>query len=500
MLSAVLVHHLQSITSSFMESRRVSLEGSEHSLSKYSEKPSVKSIKSILKSEVTSFKSVTLTEPGSSTPHRKEDGVIFVDVEKHDSALFEQVESTTDLTPMEDEHKSETASFKGVTSASIKQAEHDTSSSHRQDVEKYDSVLFEQVESTADLTLMEEEPKSETASFKGMASASIKQTEHIPHRKEDGVAFLGVEDYDSDQEQFESTTSLTPRGDLNLATSETLPFNRETLASTKQAKGISHRKEDGVAFLDLEDSDSDQQEQLESTTDLRPLEDLITSETSSFKRGPAAFVKQAKGIPHRKEDGVAFLDLEDSDSDQQEQLENTTNLWPLEDLNTSETYFKRGPAAFVEQAKSIPHRKEDGVAFLDIEDSDSDQQEHLVESTTDLRPVEHLATPETESSRSVISASVQQTEPLCSTLRRKGDDVPILPGEVCDHDQQQQYKSIHALSSVEDLAKSEMASIKSETPTSVKEAEHVPHRKKDDVSSADDENEKRSELISSTND
>lgn len=274
-----------------MGSQPGSPEASEHSLSVFSKKMSAKSLKSILKSEVTSFKSVTYSETGASTPHRKEDGVIFVDVEKHDSDKFQEFESTTDLTSRNNEAKSKAASFTSVTSASIQQTERDTSFSDRKgvvfvDIEKDDRVLPEQVESTANLRPMEGESRSETASFKGVTSASINQTEQIPHRKEDGVAFLGVEDYDSDQEeQFESAAGLTPMEDLDLATSEALSLKRERSESIKQAKGIPHRKEDGVAFLDIEDPDSDQQEHLESATDLWSLEDLTTEETS-FKGGP----------------------------------------------------------------------------------------------------------------------------------------------------------------------------------------------------------------------
>ncbi|XP_048343422.1 uncharacterized protein LOC125427884 isoform X3 [Sphaerodactylus townsendi] len=416
---------LGSITSSFMESQHVSLDGSKHSLSEYSKKLSVKSLKSILKSEVTSSKSTPFPENGTSTPHRKEDGVIFANVEKYDSNLFQTIESTADLTPMNDEPQSETASFKAVISASLKETEPDASSPGRKDGvifvdgEKYDSDLFEQAESTDDLRPIEGESRSETAFFKGATSASIKQTELIPHRKEDGVAFLGVEDYDKDQEeQFERATGLSLSEDFDLATSEALSFKRETPASIKQAKGIPHRKEDGVAFLGVEDSDSDPKDHFEDTTDLQLLADLTKPETSFFKRGTTRSVKQEKGLPHRKEDGVAFFDIEDSDSDLQEHLESMSDLQQLADLTIPETSsFKRETVPSVKEEKGMPHRKEDGVAFL--EDCDGDLQEFL-ESATDLQP-EHLTTPETESSGSETSASVKHTEHTHSTLHRKGD-------------------------------------------------------------------------------
>lgn len=75
-----------------------------------------------------------------------------------------------------------------------------------------------------------------------------------------------------------------------------------------------------------------------------------------------------------------------------------------------------------------------GVAFLDIEDFDSDLQEPL-ESTHDLLP-EHLATAEAESSRSETPISVKHMEHMPSTLHRKEDDVPFLPDKVCGPDQQ----------------------------------------------------------------
>lgn len=414
-----------------MESRRVSVEGSEHSLSAYQKKGSAKSLKSILKSEVTSFKSTVSPETGTSTPHKKEDGVVFVDVENHESDQFQQFESTADL-KSSDKPQSETASIKSVISASIKQTEYDTSSDRKGgvvfgEVEKYDSVVLEKTESTGSLKRMEDESKSDITSFKGRTSASIKQTEQIPHRKEDGVAFSGVEDYGSDQEQFESASGFTPMEDLDLTPSEALSFKGE-MVSTKQAKGILHRKED-----DVTDSDTNQEEHLESATDLWPLEGPTTS---SCRRGSSASMKHSKGIPHRKEDGVAFLDIEDSDSDQEEHLENTTDLWPLERLTTVETpSFRGGSSASMKQAKDILHRKENGVAFLDTEGSDSDLREHL-ENTTDSLP-KHMTTPEPDSSSSETSKSAEHIGHIHSTLQRKADDVD-LADKVCDPDQQQQ--------------------------------------------------------------
>ncbi|XP_060096856.1 uncharacterized protein LOC132573334 [Heteronotia binoei] len=483
---------LVSISSSYMESRRVSLEVSEHSLSDYSKKPSVKSLKSILKSEVTSFKSLTSPETGTSSPHRKEDGVIFVDVEKHDSDQFQQFESTADLTSKNDEPQSETASLKSVTSASVKQTEHDTSFSDRKggvvfvDAEKHDSALLEQAGSTAKLSPMENESRSEIASFKGMSSGSIKQTEQIHHSKEDGVAFLGVEDYGSAQkEQFGSATGLTPMEDLNLATSE-------TSVSMKQAKGIPHRKENGVAFLDIEDTDSDLQEHFENATDLWSLEDLTTLE-----RGTSAPMKQAKGIPHRKEDGVAFLDIEDSDSDLQEHLESATDLWSLENLTTLEKpAFKRGTSRSMKETEGIPYRKEDGVAFLDIEDSARDLQEHL-ESASDLWSLEDLTTRETSAFKRGTSASLKQTKVI---PHRKGDGVAFSDIEDSARDLQEHLESATDLWSLEDVTPLETSAFKRGTSGSMKEAECIPYRKDDGVAFLDIEDSDLQEHLESTTD
>ncbi|XP_077203782.1 uncharacterized protein LOC143842447 isoform X2 [Paroedura picta] len=493
---------LGSLSSSFMGSQHISLEGSGHSLSEYSKK-STKSLKSILKSEVTSFKSGVWTETGTSTPHKKEDGVVFVDVEKHDNDQLQQFESTADFTSTKDEPQSETASFKSVTSASIKQTEHDTSSDRKGvvfvDVEKYGSALFEQTESTADLGPMEDESRSEPGSFEGVTPASIKQTEQIPHKKEDGVAFLGVEEYGSDQEQFESATGLTPMEDLDLASSEALSFKRESSASIKQAKGILHRKEDGVAFIDIEDSDSDLQEHLESTTYVWPLDNRTTLETSSFKRGTSASVRQTKGIPHRKEDGVAFIDIEDSDSDLQEHLESTADVWPLEDLATLETSsFKRGSSASMKQTKGFPHKKEDGIAFIDIEDSDSDQQEHF-ESTTDVWPLEDLTTLETSSFKRGTSTAFKQAKGI---LRRKEDGVAFVDIEDSDSDQQEHLENTTDVWPLEDLTTLETSSFKQGTLTAFKQAKGILRRKEDGVAFVDieDSDSDKQEHLESTTD
>ncbi|XP_053145678.1 uncharacterized protein LOC128342428 isoform X3 [Hemicordylus capensis] len=328
---------LGSLTSSCLSSSETP---DEETRSQHSKKFSIKSLKSILKSETTSFRS---TSSYHEAIIKKEDGKTYLDVEGPVSGQHEHVGSSTDLHLMEDLTKSEAASFKSETSLPEKQ-----------------------------------------------------QTECMispPHRKEDGVAFLGIEESDRDLcEQAESATDSKPTEDLT--ESAVTSFRSDESAQFRTSRP--HKK--GVAFLDVEGSVSDLDEDVESRTDLRPMEDpdksgraYFTSETS----GPT------KHIPHRKEDGVAFLDIEDDDSDQEEQLENTSTLRPTKDR------AKSGKALFKSETfiKHIPHRKEDGVAFLDIEDDDSDEEEQC-ESTTDLRSIKDQTKLETASMESESSVSI----------------------------------------------------------------------------------------------
>lgn len=316
----------------------------EESLSEHSKRVSVKSI---LKADTTSFKSVS----ESINARKKEEGMAFLQVEGPAPDLDR---------PMDELTKSEAASSRSETSVSVKSI----TSPHK----KGDGMTFleveshppEHIESSIELRPVDELAKSEV---------SVKQTEYIaPHRKEDGVAFIGVKDSDSDRDTvFESATDLTMMEDQ--AKSGKVPFTRETSKSTKQTVPIPHRKEDGVAFLDVEDSETDQEEVFESATDLTVMEEQAKSGKVSFKRGTSRSTKQTVPIPHRK--GVAFLDVEDSQSEQEELSENATDLKPVDNLVKSELtpYLTQGETSeSVKESGLSLHRSKSRLVLADAED------------------------------------------------------------------------------------------------------------------------------------
>ncbi|KAJ6664591.1 hypothetical protein lerEdw1_006164 [Lerista edwardsae] len=321
----------------------------EESLSEHSKRVSV-SVKSILKADTTSFRSVS----GSISARKKEDGVAFLQVEAPASDLDRPGDELTKL---------ETASSRSETSVSVKSI-----SPHRKgdgmtflDV---DSHLPEHAESSIELRPVDELAKSEASAFKSETPVSAKQTEYVaPHRKEDGVAFVGVKDSDSDQEVvFESATDLTVIEDQ--AKSGKVPF---TSRSTKQTVPIPHRKEDGVAFLGVEDSETDQDEVFESATDLTVMEEQAKSGKVSFKRETSRSTKQTVPIPHRK--GVAFLDVEDSQSEQEELSENATDLKPVDNLVKSEaTPVESETSESVKESGLNLHRNKSRLVLADAED------------------------------------------------------------------------------------------------------------------------------------
>lgn len=254
------------------------------------------SIKSILKAETTSYKSVSL----SISARKKEEAVA---VEK----------------PVDEPAKPEGVIF----------------------VDAVDVLdLPKQVESTMDLKPGDELAKPEASSFKSEEPVPVKETEHIvPHRKEDGVAFVGIKDSNSDQtEEFESAIDLTVAEDK--AKSGKAPYKRESVRSTKQTEPIPHRKEYGVAFVGIEDSDSDQEEMFESAIDLTLAEVKVKVGKVPLKRESIRF-----SLPHRKEDGVVFVGIEDSQSEEEERTISVTDFLPMEDLDPSETQSEESEAS-----------------------------------------------------------------------------------------------------------------------------------------------------------
>ncbi|XP_061480347.1 uncharacterized protein LOC133383507 isoform X2 [Rhineura floridana] len=389
---------------------------------------SVKSLKSIMKSDATSHKSAT----GTLTPHRKE-GTPVSAAETLDVDSQEHVESATDLLPMQELAISETSSFKSENGL-IKQGE---LTPHR----KEDGVAFidedeeEQSESPIDLRPMQQLtiPDAET-------SESTKELERIPHRKQNGVAF--VDEYNGDEgEKSEIATDLKPVQELTIPDAETSgsvkqaerrvafaddyeddegahPGSKTDLRpvqvpniSDAETTGSAKQAERRVAFAD--DYYGDEGAHPGSATDLRPVQVLNISDAETSES-----VKQAERIPHRKEDGVAFAD--DYYDDEEAHHGGATGLRPVQVLTISDAEI----SGSVKQAEHFPLQK--GVAFIDDYD-DGDEEEQL-ESTADLRPVGVPFKSET-------SAHVKEAQQMLSTSHRKEDSVAFATDDSEDIEQ-----------------------------------------------------------------
>ncbi|KAJ7342196.1 hypothetical protein JRQ81_009641 [Phrynocephalus forsythii] len=379
-------------------------------------------------------------------PYRKE--VVFIDDYKveDEEEEEEETERPTDLAAVEEL----------PTPEAIRQVERPP---HRKEygVTFLDEYEGEEEEGASDL-------RPRKAPLKSEAPVPSVQTGRVPHRKEDGVAF--VDEYDSDDDIFESATDLMPMEG---------PFKSEAPArakTKKQMPSILHRKEDGVAFLD--DFDIIEDEHLKTASGMRPmLQPSWKSEAS--RQGKSTGQMRST---HRKEDGVAFLDDYDSDDDDGI-FESATDLMPMQE------WFKSDTPAHAKRKKPmppIPHRKEDGVAFLDDYDSDDGS----FESATDLTPMQELF-------KSDTLAHAKHKKPMPPVLHRKEDGLAFL--EDIGNSQQEQLDSAAALGPAEDVDTEREALVENEASASIKGAEHVPCQKEDPVTfdAAQDDNEQSEE-------
>ncbi|CAI5770418.1 monocarboxylate transporter 10-like [Podarcis lilfordi] len=117
----------------------------------------------------------------------------------------------------------------------------------------------EQVERKTDLMPMQELSTPET-SFKS-ESGLIKHPEYISYKKEDVLAFLNTYEAD-DEEKFVSEIDLRPKKELTVS-------DAETFESTKQSEHIPHKREDVVAFVNEYDGE-EEEEKLDTTKELKP--------------------------------------------------------------------------------------------------------------------------------------------------------------------------------------------------------------------------------------
>ncbi|CAI5770421.1 Hypothetical predicted protein [Podarcis lilfordi] len=117
----------------------------------------------------------------------------------------------------------------------------------------------EQVERKTDLMPMQELSTPET-SFKS-ESGLIRHPEYISYKKEDVLAFLNTYEAD-DEEKFVSEIDLRPKKELTMS-------DAETFESTKQSERIPHKREDVVAFVNEYDGE-EEEEKLDTTKELKP--------------------------------------------------------------------------------------------------------------------------------------------------------------------------------------------------------------------------------------
>ncbi|XP_032071909.1 uncharacterized protein LOC116507695 [Thamnophis elegans] len=237
---------------------------------------SMKSFKSILKSDTTSVKMTS--EPRTSM------GTV-----EYMKAFPDQENDTA-------EGKSELASVQSQTSISMTQdlpipcKKEDVVVLHEYEGDEEAEITIG-VRPGQELTLPEQLMKKERS--------DSKQLEHFPHRRQDGVAFL--DEYEGDEEEAEIAIGVKPGQEL------TVPelFMKRERSDSKQLERFPHRKEDGVAFLD----------------------DFIGDEEEQLRYVPSA--------SHKKEDELVVEDIEDVPNDYQEQLKSTATLNPTEENKTS---------------------------------------------------------------------------------------------------------------------------------------------------------------------
>ncbi|KAH0622445.1 hypothetical protein JD844_024770 [Phrynosoma platyrhinos] len=475
---------LGSLTSSYTKSIMLI---PDDNASQFSKRFSMKSFKSILKSDATSYKSTASEHATRALPKKTERRRASAPQAFHTDA-YEKKRSTTDLRTKPAQEPAVSA----VASSPSQISEH---LPHKEE----DGVPFldgqagseeEQLESITEVRPLQELTVPESVSPEEEI-LDLKQAERLLHRKEDGMAFLD-EHGGEEEEHLEATISLKPmdaikqterkvsfldeydsdeeehsEGSLDLKPQQT-PYKGERIFS------IPHRKEDGVAFLDeYYISDDDYDDFFESATD------LLTSKQAAFQSEASRRGKQSEkmpSIPHRKEDGVAFLD--EYDDDENGEFESATDL--LRPKQGSYWSDASGHGKQPEQMPSIPHRKEDGVAFLDEYD---DNKNDSFESGVDLSQRKQ------RSYWSDTSGHGKQSEPMPSASHRKEDGVTFLK-DIDGYDtSQEQIESTATLRSTKDADKSQAAPIGNEISPSVKQARQFPYKRDSSTASGDEEDE-----------
>nr|XP_060609707.1 uncharacterized protein LOC132761127 isoform X1 [Anolis sagrei ordinatus] len=333
------------------------------------------------------------------------------------------------------------------------------------------------------------------------ASLQSQILEYPPREKEDRLTLLDSR-AGSEEKQPEGTTEV--RQLQEPAIEEAVSPKEEILDALLQAERLLHRKEDGVAFLD--EYVGEEEESLETTVDLRPMQELVLSdgvfpktemleppkpserrvsfldeydsddEEEQFdgQKGEASTLERRFLIPHRKEDGVAFLDDyigdDDDDDDHFENVDDFQSEVPFQS-ETSRHKEKSG------KMSSISHKKADEVAFLDEDDDDND----IFESATDL------FIPQQAPFGSKASEHGKHSKEMPFISQKKADGMAFLKDvDGCDTSQQRQLECTSTLKSAEETGK---ILKENEMSTSENQARRFPTKKDTSTEFGSDEDE-----------
>ncbi|XP_053238370.1 uncharacterized protein LOC128410746 isoform X2 [Podarcis raffonei] len=120
----------------------------------------------------------------------------------------------------------------------------------------------------------------------------------------------------------------------------------------------------------------DSQEQVERKTDLMPMQELSTPETS-FK-SESGLIKHPEYISYKKEDVLAFLNT--YEADEEEKFVSEIDLRPNKELTMSDAETFES----TKQLERIPHKREDVVAF--VNEYDGEEEEEKFDTTKELKP------------------------------------------------------------------------------------------------------------------
>ncbi|XP_070589953.1 monocarboxylate transporter 10-like isoform X2 [Erythrolamprus reginae] len=265
---------LGSITSSFTKS----MVSPQQSVSGHSKGFSMKSFKSILKSDTTSGKNVT-------TEHRTSASTV-----EYMKGLQEQEDSTAENLITSESLPSQ-ASVSMTQDLRIPCRKEDGVVLSEYEGEEEEAEIIAGVRPSQELTVPERLMRRERS--------DSRQSDRFPHR----VAFLDeYEEEEEEEEEAEITTGVRPAQEL------TVPewLMRRERSDSRQSDRFPHRKEYGVAFLD----------------------DFISDEEEHLRDMPSA--------SHKKEDGTMLLEDIDDPNVYQEQLKSTATLSPMEDVTKSE--------------------------------------------------------------------------------------------------------------------------------------------------------------------